>query len=459
MVVIVRSGAFKVMCQHIQKKNDVWYYRRRIPEYARALHKAMPNAKKPTQVFFSLQTTDKMIACRKADAETRRLDAIWATLKNKASGEANPYVSLAQLEARGFQAGEATRYPDSPAVSDFVDELVGPYEADKPMPKVLPQDKLTIDILYGDPIPKLLSDAKQMHLDLGKGPKGKVAEAQFNRAWNLLLDVTGDIFLDKLRREHANKFVAKLLERNVGGETIRKYLVTIRPIIQTAIQEFEIKMANPFDSVTIPNKADGPVKARDTYSNIEVRRIQDKCMEVNDQRRWAIAMLSDSMCRLAEVIGLKKADVFLDVAIPYFQLRPNEVRGVKTKLSMRQVPLVGASLWAAQQAMKTDGEFLFPIFIEKFEGREFTSGSASAALGKWLKENKIAKTGQALHSFRHTMRDRLRAVETPEEVIDKIGGWVPRTEGAKYGKGHGLPVMSKYMLLAVEALETDTAQT
>lgn len=455
MVVIIRSGAFRVMCQHIQRKNDVWYYRRRIPEHARALHKAMPNGKKPVQVFFSLKTTDRMEACRRADAETRRLDAVWAALKNKATGEANPHLSLAQLEARGFQAGDAQRYPDSPAIQDFVDELVGPYEPDEPMPKVLPQDKLTIDILYGDPIPKLLSDAKQMHFSLGKGPKGKVAEGQFNRAWNLLISITGDIFVEKLRREHANQFVAKLIETGVTGETIRKYLIQIRPVIETAILEFELRMTNPFAKVTIPNKTSGPVNPRDIYTNAELKSIQEKCVEVNDQRRWAIALLSDSMCRLSEVIGLKKSDVHLEATIPHFVLKPNETRRVKNKYSERMVPLVGAALWAARQAMKTDGDFLFPVFIDKFAKTEFTSNSASAALNKWLKDNKLSKAGQTIHSFRHTMRDRLRAVETPADVIDRIGGWVPKTEGEKYGKGHPLPVMHKYMVLAVECLNSD----
>lgn len=204
MVFVIRSGAFKVMCQHIQQKNDVWYYRRRIPEHARFLYIARSNGKKPTQVFESLKTTDRMEACRRADAKTRELDAIWAALKNKSLGEANPYVSLAQLEAKGIQPGDGQRYPDHPVISDLVDELVGLRQPDEPMPKVLPQDKLTIGILYGEPIPKLLSDAKRMHFSLGKGPKGKVAEGQFNRAWNLLLSITGDISIENVRREHGS---------------------------------------------------------------------------------------------------------------------------------------------------------------------------------------------------------------------------------------------------------------
>ena len=42
--------------------------------------------------------------------------------------------------------------------------------------------------------------------------------------------------------------------------------------------------------------------------------------------------------------------------------------------------------------------------------------SASAALNKWLRN--YAPEGCVVHSFRHSMRDRLRAVECPKEIID-----------------------------------------
>ena len=41
-----------------------------------------------------------------------------------------------------------------------------------------------------------------------------------------------------------------------------------------------------------------------------------------------------------------------------------------------------------------------------------------------------------MHSFRHSMRDRLRAVECPSDVIDQIGGWLTQGVGASYGLGH-----------------------
>jgi len=50
------------------------------------------------------------------------------------------------------------------------------------------------------------------------------------------------------------------------------------------------------------------------------------------------------------------------------------------------------------------------------------------------------------HSLRHTMRDRLRAVECPMDMIDQIGGWRSvGGVGVSYGEGYGLDKMIAYL--------------
>ena len=43
------------------------------------------------------------------------------------------------------------------------------------------------------------------------------------------------------------------------------------------------------------------------------------------------------------------------------------------------------------------------------------------------------------------MRDRLRAVECPADIIDAIGGWSTMGVGHKYGIGHGLTIKHNWM--------------
>ena len=42
------------------------------------------------------------------------------------------------------------------------------------------------------------------------------------------------------------------------------------------------------------------------------------------------------------------------------------------------------------------------------------------------------------------MRDRLRAVECPTEIVDQIGGWVVASVGQGYGQGYPLEVTYKF---------------
>ena len=51
-----------------------------------------------------------------------------------------------------------------------------------------------------------------------------------------------------------------------------------------------------------------------------------------------------------------------------------------------------------------------------------------------------------VHSLRHSIRDRLRAVECPSEMIDQIGGWTTTGIGHAYGKGYSGKILAKWML-------------
>ena len=47
--------------------------------------------------------------------------------------------------------------------------------------------------------------------------------------------------------------------------------------------------------------------------------------------------------------------------------------------------------------------------------------------------------------LRRSLRDRLRAVECPSEIIDQVGGWTTTGIGHAYGRGHGVEILAKWM--------------
>ena len=85
--------------------------------------------------------------------------------------------------------------------------------------------------------------------------------------------------------------------------------------------------------------------------------------------------------------------------------------------------------------IQSDKPFAFSRYCD---GTTTNSNSASAALNKWLKQ--VAGNDYVIHSFRHSLRDRLRAVNCPSDMIDQIGGWRKQSVGQNYGDGYSLAI-------------------
>ena len=88
----------------------------------------------------------------------------------------------------------------------------------------------------------------------------------------------------------------------------------------------------------------------------------------------------------------------------------------------------------------SDTGHLFPSYCD---GQTTKANSASAALNKWLKVH-VSKD-IVVHSLRHAMRDRLRAVECPADIIDQIGGWSRKGVGESYGRGYQVEQLHRWM--------------
>ena len=161
-----------------------------------------------------------------------------------------------------------------------------------------------------------------------------------------------------------------------------------------------------------------------------------------------MALIADTGMRLAEGAGLLRSDFIEQDGIFCVNIRSHPWRSLKTSSSARIIPLVGSAKWAAERILaQPDGsKFAFPNYND---GQRTNANSASAALNKWLK-SKIGR-GYTIHSFRHSMRDRLRAVECPSDVIDQIGGWLTHGVGASYGLGHNHRTLTRWLVDIVKA--------
>ena len=288
-----------------------------------------------------------------------------------------------------------------------------------------------------------LSEAVAIYIRL----KGKDRPATFHRAaeraCGYVIDACSDKDLTPYTRADANSFRDALIARGLAGSSIPRVFGTVRSIFNFAAAEIGITVSNPFAGVYYDRQAG--VEDRQPLTVETIKALQTLCRTVDDDLRWLIALVSDTGMRLAEAAGLLVEDIRLDGTTPHVVVQEHPWRRLKTSGSSRTIPLVGASLWAAERivAEAHDSKFAFPRYNKT---DNTNANSASAALNKWIKQH--APEESTMHSFRHSMRDRLRAVECPSDIVDQIGGWQTEGVGHSYGRGYPLEVLGKWLRTA-----------
>ena len=289
-----------------------------------------------------------------------------------------------------------------------------------------------------------LSEALQTYLTIKGAGKGKTFHAAAERACKYLMQATASKNLHEYTRQDALDYRDYLLAKGLAGSSITRVLNTLNSVINFVSSEYALDVKNPFSGIYYDRS--NKVQKRQPIPLDALRNVQRECYRIDDEMRWLIALISDTGMRLSEAAGLHRDDIVLNDDVPHVVVQPHPWRTLKTAASERKIPLVGASFWAAERILlqTNDTSFAFPRYNRSGE----TNGnSASAALNKWLKS--YVPDGCSVHSFRHSMRDRLRAVDCPAEMIDQIGGWSKDTVGQGYGNGYCLSLASNKMCITI----------
>ena len=306
---------------------------------------------------------------------------------------------------------------------------------------VVPAQHLLVDPLADQPssdLPTLL-EAQDIYLSTKGVNKNPLFFTHTKRAVGYVVDLLGNKSLDLYTGLDAAGFRDKLIDRGLKTSSVRRNITCIKAVVNFTIHELGLNCKNAFSHVYLHEEE----KINNRTIKIEdIRKVQRECLNKKDELRLLIALISDTGMRLSEALGLRVEDLVLEANIPYIELKPNDVRTLKTSTSRRQIPLVGAALQVARLIQNTcSSSYCFPRYVAD---QSCKANSASAAGNKWLK---TISNSIVIHGFRHSFRDRLRAVETPTEVIDQLGGWSITSVGQGYGDGYKLDVLHKYIKL------------
>jgi integrase len=284
-----------------------------------------------------------------------------------------------------------------------------------------------------------LSNALETYLKLKGHGRAAHYEAAARRAVGYAVEAIGDKPIDAYTQLDASRFRDALFARNLSSSSVKRMFSAVKAIMQLNIAEYGLPCPNVFRGTFLPKKDD--VRKRQPIPIDTIRSVQNECQTIDDDLRWLIAFLSDSGLRLAEAVGLLITDICIHADIPHVVIQQHDWRPLKTASSTRTVPLVGMSLWAAHRIVNnSNGPYTFSRYND---GIRANSNHASAALNKWLR-TRVPKDC-VVHSFRHSMRDRLRAVQCPFDIVDRIGCWTTAGIGHSYGAGYDLPVLHEWM--------------
>jgi integrase len=424
-------------CDYLTQRNGVWHYYRRVPSEYTTLD-PRHHVRLSTKIKVANDRTGTK-AGRVAAKLNATQEAYWRSLVDgKAADAKQAYTDAVKL-----------------ARSLGLDYLTPSDAAQRPINEVLTRiETLLTDGRIGNPAirkavlggvekPKvMLADLFAEYEATQKTALSKMSADQVRkwksakkRAVEILIEQRGNKALQELTREDALSFAdwweERVVGEGIGAGTANKNISHITGMMKAVDKRLQLRLDNVFAGTRIEGGRDGK------RSPFTVEHIRDQILalgaldELNDEARDVIYVVMETGARPSEIVNLTKHRIVLDAPIPHIRIQA-EGRLLKTDHSERSIPLCGLAL----EAMKRHRNG-FPRYYDK-------GSNLSAVVMKYFKKAKLLPTTKhSVYSFRHAFKDRLKAVEAPEELIDELMG---HSNGKpRYGDGYGLQLKRKYL--------------
>lgn len=259
-----------------------------------------------------------------------------------------------------------------------------------------------------------------------------IDEKPVRLAVGAFIEVSGNRDVQTYQRADARLLVASLLAKGNKTATVRRRVQSLHAVLEFGFLEQDVDKRNPFARLAIKDE-NKDAKKRGVFSQDHLSDLYRAALASGRDTRLILPILGETGARLAEIVGMRWADVCLDDGVA--KIVPHDLRRLKTKGSERAVPLVGAALEAFERlsVVRADDEFVFPRWVKP-------SGVVATHASNTLNKHIRSRYGDlSCHCFRHTLRDRLRDSGCGLELIDQIGGWTSSLGvGARYGHGYNI---------------------
>ncbi len=272
------------------------------------------------------------------------------------------------------------------------------------------------------------------------------------------ISVISDQPVTSISRADAMAWIVSLRGKDYAPATLRKRVGNMRGLINRAFLDLEYAGLNPFARHQLKG-GNGAVTDR-LPLNREMLALIDsylaKSKRLKPETRHILQIMRNTGASPKEIGGLTISDLSLGGPIPFMWIRVNAQRGIKAAARDRQIPLVGVSLSAMQEAYqlakaRTEGES--PDTAKMFSGFGGKTGQDAKLISKNI--NKAIKAARipdsprlSAYSLRHTLAEALRSSGALNHIQDRIMGHTVPGMAGRYGASRGLLGTARDALVA-----------
>ncbi len=403
-------------------------FRRRVP-------KELEHLDTRKEIRTSLKTKDAHVAALKAREINDKLEAYWGALQRGEDAK-SPYERYVAAVDTARSFGFTYRPLEEMLSDGLTPELRNRIVAAESVVNAAPQ--AAVALLGIAPEPELMlsglyneyAQHNSMKLSAMSAKQRHIHEGQRRTAIKYLMEVLkGDKALKDLTRRDALAFrawwVQKVVDDQLTIEAPNKSFSNLKGMLTVVDNALHTDYGANWTKLNLPPTAKTKAKARPPYP---LDFIQDRLLApgaldgMNFQARMVLYVMVETGLRPSEIVNLRRRYLNLEHKIPHVIIEEREDRVLKTDASVRTIPLVGVSLWAARQC--PDG---FDAYFDN-------SDSLSAAVNKFLRENGLRPSPRhSLYSLRHSFQDRILGAKALDRVQADLMGHAFDRE--KYGEG------------------------
>ena len=263
------------------------------------------------------------------------------------------------------------------------------------------------------------------------------------------IEIVGDLDIRHITWNHANQWKKGCQSKKLSVGTVSRRAGALRALLGRQFRIFGVTQENPFANLGLKKGHASDQRLPFSADHLEMLDTYLAKSKVDQEVKLVVEVLKLTGARLSEVTGLTADDVKSKASIAHILIRKNAIRELKTSVSERSVPInVRLKNALVQQCKGKKGSD--PVFRENNR----KTNNISAKINKAIRAAGIPETPKLVgYSFRHTMKEAMRAADIPMEDQWYLLGHTNPTIASRYGSPKkDLTKLKRYIDKAIKLL-------